>query len=132
MLAKLQIADCADSYPRYISGGQAGRTSLARALAIDSKILLLDEPFKGLDLKLKNDILRLLLPLIKDKTVVFVTHDVEEALAVGDRVYVFKRDSGEGVKILSEEVIDPPKEGRNLYCDQLNKARQNIVNALLI
>ncbi|MDE6189002.1 MAG: ATP-binding cassette domain-containing protein [Clostridia bacterium] len=131
ILAKLQLSDCANSYPRFISGGQAGRAALARALAIDSDILLLDEPFKGLDLKLKSQILALLLPLIKEKTVVFVTHDAEDALAVGDAIYVLKREVGDSVNVVAKEEIALPKENRNLYCDEINKARQNLFNTLL-
>jgi len=92
VIIKLQLEECRKSYPSKISGGQAGRASLARALVKDCDVLLMDEPFKGLDIKLKKEILSLLIPLIKQKSVIFVTHDVEDALAIADRVYKGKKE----------------------------------------
>lgn len=131
VIEKMQLADCVNSYPRYISGGQASRVALARALAVDSDIMLMDEPFKGLDIKLKKQILDILTPLIKDKTVVFVTHDVEEALVVADRVIVLNRVEGSAVNILASEVIEQPREERDVYSQSLNDTRQKIYRALL-
>lgn len=131
MIKKLCLEDCRNSYPSHISGGQASRTAIARALAIDSDILLMDEPFKGLDIKLKNYILGLLKPLISDKTVIFVTHDVEEALAMADRVVVLSRQDGETVKIVEDLAINESKEDRDLYGDSLNKVRKTLSSALL-
>lgn len=130
IIQKTQLSDCKNSYPRYISGGQASRTALARALVVESDILLMDEPFKGLDIKLKKQILDTLIPLIKDKTVVFVTHDVEEALAVADRVYVLNRLEGNAVNILASESIDQPSEERDIYSQSLIATRQKIYSAL--
>lgn len=131
VIEKMQLADCVNSCPRYISGGQASRVALARALAVDSDIMLMDEPFKGLDIKLKKQILDILTPLIKDKTVVFVTHDVEEALAMADRVIVLNRVEGSAVNILASEVIEQPREERDVYSQSLNDTRQKIYRALL-
>ena len=130
VIEKMQLSDCANSYPRYISGGQASRAALARALVVDSDIMLMDEPFKGLDIKLKRQILDILIPLIKDKTLVFVTHDVEEALAVADSVIVLNRNEGSAVNILADEVIDKPREERDVYSQSLNDTRQKIYRAL--
>ncbi|MDE7078693.1 MAG: ATP-binding cassette domain-containing protein [Clostridia bacterium] len=129
-IEKMKLSDCAGSYPRYISGGQASRASLARALVFESDILLMDEPFKGLDIKLKKQILEILTPLIKGKTVVFVTHDIEEALLMADSVYVLDRVDGEGVKIVGREDVSQPREDRDIYSDQLNTTRQNIYRLL--
>ncbi|MDE5549023.1 MAG: ABC transporter ATP-binding protein [Clostridia bacterium] len=130
IVEKMQLSDCLDSYPRYISGGQASRTALARALIVESDILLMDEPFKGLDIKLKKQILDMLMPLIKDKTVIFVTHDVEEALVVADSIYVVNREEGTGVKIIAREEIDEPREERDAYSQKLNEIRRNVYRAL--
>lgn len=131
MIQKLCLEDCRNSYPSHISGGQASRASIARALAIDSDILLMDEPFKGLDIKLKNYILNLIKPLIFEKTVIFVTHDVEEALAMADRVLVLSRAEGEAVRITEDLHIDESRDKRDLYGDSLNKARKVLSSALL-
>ncbi len=130
IIAKLQLEDCRKSYPSKISGGQASRVSLARALVTDSNILLLDEPFKGLDVKLKKDILNLLIPLIENKSVVFVTHDVEEALAIADKVFVFERKDGEAVMIKGCLDIEQNQAGRDIYGEQLNRARKQIYELL--
>ncbi len=130
IIAKLQLEECRNSYPRKISGGQASRVSLARALVTDSDVLLLDEPFKGLDIKLKKDILNLLIPLMENKSVVFVTHDVEEALAIADRVFVVERKDGETVKVKGSLDIAQKQNDRDVYGEQLNEVRKQIYKLL--
>ncbi len=126
VVEKFRLMDCKKSYPANISGGQASRTALARAFAINRDVLLMDEPFKGLDIKLKKEILDITVPLLKNKTVVFVTHDIEEALAVADIIYVLDREEGKGLSVVGEEEITLPKENRDLYCDEISKSRQKI------
>lgn len=86
----LEPPEYKDRYPSQLSGGEQQRVGLARALAIDPKIMLLDEPFGALDsitrLNLQQEILRIHGGL--NKTFLFVTHDIEEALTLGDRVIV--------------------------------------------
>lgn len=129
-IEKLQLEDCRNSYPKNISGGQAGRTALARALVTDCDILIMDEPFRGLDIKLKKDILNLLIPLIKNKSVVFVTHDVEEALAIANRIYVFERKENQAVNIKGQIDIVQNQEERDIYGDNLNSVRKEIYELL--
>ncbi len=85
-------ADMARRYPHQLSGGQQQRVGVARALAADPPVLLMDEPFSAVDpivrASLQDELLRLQAEL--HKTVVFVTHDVEEAIKIGDRVAVFR------------------------------------------
>ena len=85
-------ADMARRYPHQLSGGQQQRVGVARALAADPPVLLMDEPFSAVDpivrASLQDELLRIQAEL--RKTVVFVTHDVEEAIKVGDRVAVFR------------------------------------------
>ena len=76
---KLEIAELLDRYPEEISGGQAKRASLARALLADKKYLLLDEPLSNVDRKTKDIILDYLSEeVIGKKSVIYVTHDAEE------------------------------------------------------
>lgn len=87
---RLGIAHLADRRAHTLSGGEAQRTSLARAFAIDPEVLLLDEPFAALDPPTRAEFLTLLQELLRTAgcTTIFVTHDREEALRLGDRIAV--------------------------------------------
>lgn len=93
-LEEVSMADAANKYPFQLSGGMRQRVALARALAMESDILLLDEPFGALDARNRTELQQLLLELWHSaehrRTVVFVTHDLSEALLLADRV-VFMR-----------------------------------------
>ena len=88
LLGLVQLDWLADRFPSQLSGGQRQRIALARALAVEPKVLLLDEPFGALDAKVRKELRRWLRRLHDDLhvTSIFVTHDQEEALEVADRV----------------------------------------------
>lgn len=88
LLGLVQLDWLADRYPSQLSGGQRQRIALARALAVEPKVLLLDEPFGALDAKVRKELRRWLRRLHDELhvTSIFVTHDQEEALEVADRV----------------------------------------------
>ena len=90
LLKLVQLDWLADRYPAQLSGGQRQRIALARALAVEPKVLLLDEPFGALDAKVRKELRRWLRRLHDELhvTSIFVTHDQEEALEVADRVVV--------------------------------------------
>jgi len=90
LLHFLQIAHLADRYPAQLSGGQRQRVALGRALAIEPKVLLLDEPFGALDAAIRRDLRRWLRGVHEatGSTTIFVTHDQEEAFELADRVVV--------------------------------------------
>ena len=84
LLQAFNVADAADKYPEELSGGMAKRVSLARAIAYDADILLLDEPFSALDKDTKEEVMCTAKQLLTSKTVLFVTHDAAEASAFAD------------------------------------------------
>ncbi|OQW94325.1 MAG: sulfate ABC transporter ATP-binding protein [Beggiatoa sp. IS2] len=90
LLSLVQLRELAHRYPRQLSGGQRQRIALIRALAVEPKVLLLDEPFGALDTKVRKELRRWLRRLhdTMHVTSVFVTHDQEEAMEVADRVVV--------------------------------------------
>ena len=85
--------EMADRYPLELSGGQQQRVGIARALAADAKILLMDEPFGALDEITKRAMQNEMLSLQKQlhMTIVFITHDIQEAMKLGDRVLVMEK-----------------------------------------
>ncbi|SNR92432.1 sulfate transport system ATP-binding protein [Methylobacillus rhizosphaerae] len=109
LLELVQLDWLADRYPPQLSGGQRQRIALARALAVEPKVLLLDEPFGALDAKVRKDLRRWLRRLHDELhiTSVFVTHDQEEALEVADRIVVMNQGHIEQIGS-PQEVYDNP------------------------
>src|ERR1700712_2208128 len=91
-LGTVGLAERADAYPGQLSGGMQQRVGLARALASDTDVLLMDEPFSALDPLIRRDMQALLIQLQKDlrKTIIFITHDLNEAMRLGDRILLLK------------------------------------------
>ncbi len=109
LLKLVQLDWLADRYPSQLSGGQRQRIALARALAVEPKVLLLDEPFGALDAKVRKELRRWLRRLHDELhvTSVFVTHDQEEALEVADRVVLMNQGQVEQIGA-PQEVWDHP------------------------
>ena len=109
LLNLVQLDWLADRFPSQLSGGQRQRIALARALAVEPKVLLLDEPFGALDAKVRKDLRRWLRRLHDELhiTSVFVTHDQEEALEVADRIVVMNQGNVEQIGT-PQEVYDHP------------------------
>jgi sulfate transport system ATP-binding protein len=109
LLELVQLDWLADRFPHQLSGGQRQRIALARALAVEPRVLLLDEPFGALDARVRQELRRWLRRLHDEVhvTSVFVTHDQEEALEVADRVVVMNHGRVEQIGP-PEEVYDRP------------------------
>jgi sulfate transport system ATP-binding protein len=99
LLELVQLDWLADRYPHQLSGGQRQRIALARALAVEPKVLLLDEPFGALDAKVRKDLRRWLRRLHDELhiTSIFVTHDQEEAMEVADKIVVLNKGNIEQI-----------------------------------
>jgi ABC-type nitrate/sulfonate/bicarbonate transport system ATPase subunit len=106
-LAKVGLTGFEHHYPKQLSGGMQQRTALARALANDPKILLLDEPFGALDNQTRSLMQELLLAIWETdrKTILFVTHDIEEAIFMANRVVVMSARPG---RIKAEVAVPIP------------------------
>ncbi len=109
LLNLVQLDWLADRYPAQLSGGQRQRIALARALAVEPQVLLLDEPFGALDAKVRKELRRWLRRLHDEMhiTSVFVTHDQEEALEVADRIVIMNEGAIEQIGS-PQEVYDHP------------------------
>ncbi|WP_225858809.1 quaternary amine ABC transporter ATP-binding protein [Streptomyces albicerus] len=105
------LGDWGHVYPSQLSGGMRQRVGLARALATDAEILLMDEPFSALDPIIRRDMQDLLLRLQAEmqKTIVFVTHDLNEAMRLGDRIMVM-RDGGVVQLGTAQEILTHPAD----------------------
>ncbi|MDY3236000.1 MAG: ATP-binding cassette domain-containing protein [Eubacteriales bacterium] len=130
MAKLLEISDVLKRLPTEISGGQAQRVQMARAFLYSSEVMLLDEPFKGLDVSLKTRLIKKFLELWgrDGRTVVLVTHDVYDALLMGDKVFVL---SGSPADIVYETELTVEKSERNLTDAAVTKYRDEIVNKII-
>jgi len=98
-----------DAYPAQLSGGMRQRAALARALANDPKVLLMDEPFGALDSQTRSLMQELLLEIWErdHKTVLFITHDIDEALFLGDRVFIMTARPGRIREMIRVDIPRP-------------------------
>lgn len=113
-LQEVGIAHRIDAWPLTLSGGEAQRAALARCLVRDPELLLLDEPFAALDALTRLQMQRLVLQLWQThrSTVLLVTHDVDEALLLADRVLVLEQG-----RIAEDFAVDLPRPRRNAHPD---------------
>jgi len=128
------LGNVGEKYPSQLSGGMQQRVAIARAFAMDSQMLLMDEPFSAVDAKNRSTLQELLLELWdggeKKKTVVFVTHDVDEAILLSDRIIVMST----ATKSVREEVavdFERPRHRCTLSkCPKYINLRNSLVQSL--
>ena len=125
VLEKIGLDEKLHSYPNHLSGGEKQRVNFARAFLSDCDILLLDEPFFSLDVKLKISLIQLLIEEKAKKTIIFVTHDIEEALMLSNRIILLKAG-----KIALDFTIDRDIKQREY--GKLHKEREILLNAQFV
>ena len=129
LLELVQLARLGDRYPAQLSGGQRQRMGLARALAVDPKVLLLDEPFGALDARVRKE-LRLWLRRLHDEThttTVIVTHDQEEAMEVADQIVVMSQGHVEQAGAPRDVYEEPANEFVMTFVGQAHEIGGNFV-----
>ncbi len=119
------LGDFKNYYPERVSGGMRQRASIARAFAFPSEALIMDEPFKGLDIKTKKYIMEKFIELWHEdkRTVICVTHDIEESLMIADKIFVFSMPPAQ---ISYEDTIETPQDKRNLKNPTLLSVEEKI------
>jgi sulfonate transport system ATP-binding protein len=127
-LDRVGLADKANAWPRELSGGQAQRVAIARALVPQPEVLLLDEPFSALDAFTRTDLQDHLLDLWADgrPTLILVTHDVEEAIVLADRIIVMRPRPGR----LFEEIEDDLPRPRDRQSAAFDHVKRRVLAAL--
>jgi NitT/TauT family transport system ATP-binding protein len=109
LLAKCHLSGFGNSYPHQLSGGMRQRAAMARTLAVDPLVLLMDEPFSALDAQTKMILQQDLAKTVTEegKTVLFITHDLAEAVALSDRILVMSERPG---TIVEQIIVDLPDQ----------------------
>lgn len=129
ILEQVELGDEANSFPWNLSTGMAQRVSLARGFLYPSNVLIMDEPFRGLDTALKSRLQKYFLKLLSkdNKTVVLITHDVNEALLLADRILVF---DNRPVNIVFDESITIPQPERSFSNDGIASIADRLIAKL--
>jgi len=127
------LAGYENSQPRQLSGGQQQRVGLARALAMDSDIILMDEAFSALDPLIRSGMQDELITLQRslNKTILFITHDFDEALKIGDRIAVLKDGAVQQEGKPEDIVLRPANEHIEEFVREVNKARAIHVRSIM-
>ena len=125
----VELRDFEGYYPARLSGGMRQRVAIARAFAFPSDIILMDEPLKGLDVKLKLNLIRTFSRIWESdrRTVIFVTHDVEESLLLSNEIIVMSRPP---VHIADRRKVEIPVLDRSLDSPTLMAMKSELIRVL--
>jgi len=132
LLSKMGIEGTGDQYPTELSGGMQQRAEIARLLANDPEIMLMDEPFSALDALTKEIMQELLLDIWEEdnRTVVFITHDVEEAIFLADRVLIMTAGPGR-IKESIDVDLERPRDLDVTTTPRFNELKEQALSAIV-
>ena len=132
LLALVGLADSAHKYPSMLSGGERQRIAIARALAVDPSIVLMDEPFSALDpntrRRLRSEIERIWQST--GRTVLFVTHDIEEAIVLADRIVLLSNKPTRVLESIAVSAERPRRLNGNAELEALRERLQRLFQSL--
>lgn len=128
MLRLVGLEETADSYPSQLSGGMKQRVAIARSLAVDPDLLLMDEPFGSVDAQTRSMLHDELLDVWEEtgKTVLFVTHDVEEAVTLADRIVVMTPGPGQVKQFVDVDLDRPRSRTDEAFIEYQERVRELI------
>jgi len=129
-LNEVKLKSYQDYYPHQLSGGMKQRVALARTLAAEGEIMLMDEPFGSVDSQTRQELQQLLAQLWQeeDKTIIFVTHDIREAVFLSERIVLMKNEPGEIIELVDNKLPHPRQRSSrefNQLFEQLQTRLQN-------
>jgi ABC-type nitrate/sulfonate/bicarbonate transport system ATPase subunit len=125
------LQDFEHSYPKVLSGGMRQRAALARVLVNEPKVLLMDEPFAALDAQTRLSMQMLLLNVWERlrTTILFITHDIDEAVFLGDRIYVMTARPGR-IKEVIPVPLDRPRSYDMVLCGAFNRTKAHVFDLI--
>lgn len=132
-LEKVGLSEFKNKYPSQLSGGMQQRVAIARALAMDTEILLMDEPFGAIDAKNRSVLQELLLMLWEGdgsnrKTVLFVTHDIDEAILLSDRIVMMRSHPGSVLTEIEVPFERPRRRAELIQDPEYNRFRNQLTS----
>jgi ABC-type nitrate/sulfonate/bicarbonate transport system ATPase subunit len=129
-LKEVKLEKYQNYYPHQLSGGMKQRAALARTLAAEGEIMLMDEPFGSVDSQTRQELQLLLnnLWLEEEKTIIFVTHDIREAVFLSERIVLMKNEPGEIIKVIKNE-LPSPRRRSSIEFNQLFEKLQSLLNS---
>jgi NitT/TauT family transport system ATP-binding protein len=132
LLADLGLAGNADRYPSQLSGGMRKRVAMARTLAYNPSVFLMDEPFSALDAQTRIHVGNFFLRILEEthQTVLFVTHDIDEAVALADRVVVLSKGPGRVVKTVDVHLPRPRDYHETRFVPGFKELQHEVWSAL--
>jgi len=131
LLDKVGLKDFEGAYPHELSGGMRQRAAIAQALAIQPKLLLMDEPFGALDDPTRRELHKMLIDLWRESrtTIMFVTHNLDEAMTLADKVVVFSERPGKVVREFDVALPRPRDSQSSEFINLFIEVRKSLVSA---